>query len=177
MILNPAELLSKLLLRETSHVADLGAGFGVFTFPAADRVQGGKVYAVEIQKNLLSAISKKIAEGKYKNIEVISGDIEKRGGTKIADSAVDAVILSNTLFQIEDKSAAAEEIKRILKPGGKLLLVDWMENTAKFGPPKEHIIVQKEAVKIFENVGFTASEELHVGEYHYGMILLLSKSQ
>lgn len=176
MILNPAELVAKLLLRDTSHVADLGAGFGIFTFPAADRVSGGKVYAVEIQKPLLHAISKKIAEGKYKNIEVISGDIEKRGGTKIANGAMDAVILSNTLFQLEDKPAAAREIKRILKPGGKLLLVDWMENPAKFGPPKEHIVSQEKAAEIFAEEGFSAKQELHAGEYHYGIIFSLSKS-
>ncbi len=110
---------------DDSIVADLGAGTGHYSLLAGEIASRGKVYAVELQKDFLTMIRNKITDARLNNIEIIWGNVEKRGGTKIADSVVDAVIASNILFQVEDKEQFIEEMKRILKPKGRVLLIDW----------------------------------------------------
>lgn len=175
MLLDPEYLVKELLLSETAQVADLGAGSGAFTFAAAKRAFSGKVYAIEIQRGLLSFILSKADENDLKNIEVVVGNIEKYGGTLLKDSSMDAVILANTLFQTEYKELLASEVKRILKLEGKLLLVDWSEGTSGIGPSKDSIVSREVALELFRNVGFELLRELPVGTHHYGMILMHKK--
>jgi len=171
MPLDPEYLVKELLLPETAHVADLGAGSGAFTLAAAKRALAGKVYAIEIQRGLLPLVLSKAIENNLKNIEVIVGDIEKYGGTQLRDSSIDAVILANTLFQAEHKELLASEARRILKLGGKLLLVDWAEGASGIGPSKDSIVPHEVALELFRSSGFELLRELPVGTHHYGMIL------
>src|SRR3989344_5519467 len=121
MFSDPVKNLKALGLRENSIVADLGAGTGFYSIAAGHMVPKGKVYAVEIDKEYLSTIKNKAKEAHVNNVEILWGNIEKRGGTKIGDGIVDAVIASNVFFQVEDKDELIKEIKRILKIGGKVL--------------------------------------------------------
>jgi len=130
MFSNPLKNLKSFGLRDDSIVADLGAGTGHYSLIAGEIVSRGKVYAVELQKDFLTMIRNKVTDARLKNVEIIWGNVEKHGGTKIADSVVDAVIASNILFQVEDKEQFIEEMKRILKPKGRVLLVDWSPSGA-----------------------------------------------
>lgn len=174
MITNPAELVKKLLLSDTAHVADLGAGAGAFAVAIAQCVQGGKVYAIDIQRGLLPLIVRNMDDSNIQNIEIIVGNIEEFGGTMLKDNAVDAIVLANTLFQVANKRGLAEEAKRILKPGGKLLLIDWVENDEKIGPTEDDLVTPKEALELFRMEDFLFVKEIPAGEHHYGMILALS---
>ena len=113
MFSDPVKNLKAFDLREDMIVADLGAGSGFYAIPAAKMVPKGKVYAVEIQKDYLTTIKNKAAEAHLGNLECLLGDIEKIGGTKIKDQIIDAVILSNVLFQVEDREKLIKESKRI----------------------------------------------------------------
>src|SRR3989338_3004815 len=118
MFASPRDLVRELHLRENMIVADLGAGTGFLSVEAARLVPEGKVYAVEIIKDYLTTIKEKTKAEGLNNIEVIWGDIEKPGGTKISSEMADRVIASRALFQVEEKEKFIEEIKRILKPEG-----------------------------------------------------------
>src|SRR3989339_2260911 len=125
MFTDPVKNLKTLELKENDIVADLGAGTGYYSVAAGRLVPRGKVYAVEIVKDFLTTIKNKVKEAHLSNVEIIWGDIEKLGGTKIGDGVIDAVIASNVFFQVENKNKFIEEIKRILKPKGKVLFIDW----------------------------------------------------
>ncbi len=154
-------------LRETDIVADLGAGTGYYSLVLGTLVPKGKVYAVEISKEYLDTIRQRVKDADLENVEIIRGNVEKPGGTKIGDQIVDAVIASNILFQIDDKEIFIEEIKRILKPKGKVLLVDWSENSIFKDIP---IVPKERARELFEKEGFVLEKEIDAGEHHYGMI-------
>lgn len=171
MFTDPVKNLKKLGLRETDIVADLGAGTGFYSVAAGAIVTSGKVYAVEIQKDFLTKIKYKIAEAHLQNVETIWGNVEKIGGTKIADGIVDDVIASNILFQVEQKDKFIEEIKRILKPQGKVLLIDWSESSIMGKMP---LIPKNKAREMFEQKGFIFMREIDAGEHHYGIILARS---
>lgn len=168
MFTDPIKNLNALGLREDDIVADLGAGTGYYSLFAGALVAKGKVYAVELDKNYLETIKHKVKESHIKNVEIIWGNIEKIGGTKLADGIADAVIVSNVLFSIEDKQAFMEEIKRILKPGGKVLLVDWREDSVM---GSRITIPKAKSLGIFEKAGFALARDIDAGNHHYGMIL------
>lgn len=153
-------------------VADFGAGTGAYTIPFAKRVgENGKVYAIEVQKEFLTNIKNAALENGLKNVEVIWGDIERLGGTKIKDETVDAVVISNVLFQAEDKPGLIREAKRILKTGGKVLFIDWSESFNNLGPTTGMIVSASVARNLFEKEGFIVKKEIPASSHHYGFIM------
>lgn len=172
---NPETNILSLGIYEGMNIADLGAGVGAYTIPLAEKVgETGRVYAVEVQKEFLTNIKNSALARGFKNVEVIWGDIEHLGGTKIKDGAVDAVVISNVLFQAEEKKGLIREAKRILKIGGKLLLIDWSDSFKNLGPTTEMVITKDKARELFEDEGFVLKNEVPVGEHHYGLVFFNS---
>lgn len=172
---NPEENIKALGIHEGMNIADLGAGTGSYTIPLAEKVGGtGRVYAVEVQKEFLANIKNAAAARGLHNVEVLWGDIERAGGTKIKDGAVDVVVVANVLFQAEDKAGLVREARRILKTGGKLFLVDWSDSFKNLGPTPNMVVTKAAARMLLEAEGFVLKNEVPVGEHHYGLIMLRS---
>ncbi len=167
MFTDPGKNLMMFGLQENSIVADLGAGTGFYAIAAARMVPKGKVYAVDVQKDFILTIKAKAKEAKLGNVECLWGDVEKIGGTKIANGVIDAAIASNILFQVEDRDKFIEEAKRVLKPGGRVLLIDWSDST---GMGIKNIVPKPKARELFERKGFIWTKDIDTGEHHYGMI-------
>ena len=168
MFSDPIKNLKAFGFKEDHIVADLGAGTGHYSLPVAELVPKGKVYAVDIQKDYLTIIKNRAIDSRLHNLEIIWGNIEKKGGTKIADGVVDAVIVSNVFFQVEDKGKFIDEIKRILRPKGRVLFIDWSEVSMlkiKSAFPKN------KALDLFKDAGFTLEQKIDAGDHLYGMIL------
>ena len=172
MFSDPLKNLRAFGLREDSIVADLGAGTGYYTIAASPMVRMGRVYAVDIEKDFLTTIKNKVKDGDINNVEILWGNVEKHGGTQIGDSLVDAVIASNILFQVEDKHKFIEEIKRILKPKGRVLLVDWLLGSGENFPKIKGSLSKDVAHELFTNKGFVLDRHIDTGPHHYGMILI-----
>ncbi len=158
------------------HVADLGSGSGVYTLISSERVgTRGIVYSIDIQKGLLDRTRGEAKNKNLKNIEYICSDIEKNGGTKIADNVVHLAIVSNVFFQLENKDSFVREIARIVKSGGKVLFVDWNESYLNMGPHKNHIVSETYTRELFSKHGFKLHERINAGEHHYGIIFTHEK--
>ena len=169
--LNPLHNVEQFGIMEGMHVADFGAGSGFYTIACAKKVgDAGKVYAVDIQKELLLKIKDEARKQNLDNVEIIWGDLDKEGGSKLSSASIDAVIISNVLFQAEDKASFAKEADRVLKPKGRILLVDWLNSFGNLGPTSEMIFSKEEARKIFEENGFSFDREIDAGAHHYGMV-------
>ncbi len=138
-------------------VADLGSGIGHHTITAA-RIVGdtGRVYAVDVQEEVLRNLMDTSRAQGLKNVESVWGNIEKQGGTHLKEQSMDAVILSNTLFQLEDRVPAVAEIKRILKSGGRLMVIDWAGSYEGMGPRTEHCVPEHEALSFLSLTAFTS---------------------
>lgn len=169
MFSDPVKNLKALGLKEDSIVADLGAGTGFYSIAAGALVPQGKVYAIEIVKDFLAMIKNKVREARLDNVEIIWGDVEKLGGTKIGDGIVDAAIVSNVLFQVGDKDKFIEETKRILKQKGKVLLIEWSESSIMGA---KTVIPKNKAREMFEKKGFVKERDIDAGAHHYGMIFI-----
>ena len=105
-------------------------------------------------------------------MEVLWGDIERLGATKLSDKSVDIVIVANTFFAVEDKVGLINEASRVLVPKGKILFVDWKESYGGLGPQPEMIVSSADARRYFENAGFTFEKSIQTGDQHYGFIMV-----
>lgn len=171
MFSDPQKNIAELGITDGMKVVDLGAGSGFYTIEAAKKAgPSGRVYAVDVQQDLLNKIKNSAGLTGLHNIEVIWGNIEKIGGTKIREAIADRIILSNTLFQIavEDRDNLALEAKRLLKSGGKLLIVDWMGGSPL--SPKT-VVPAMLAESLFQKAGFQIEKNFDAGDHHYGIIL------
>ncbi len=171
MFANPEENVARLHLKEGEKVADFGAGTGAYAIAVGKKVGGnGKVYAVEVQDTLLPRITKAAQEAQLSNIKPLWGDIEEPGGTAIPDQSVDAVILSNVLFQAEDTRGLLAEVSRVLRRPGRVLLIDWKGSFNNLGPHDDRVVSPEAAEEMFIRAGFRERERFDVGSYHYGFV-------
>ncbi len=170
MFSDPTSNIAKLGITSGMKVVDMGAGSGFYTYEAAKIVgSSGRVYSVDVQKDLLERIRSVGVSNGLRNIEVIWGNIEKLGGTKLKEGIADRVISSNVLFQIEKPDDFILEIKRILKPNGKVLVVDW--NSGSPLSPKT-LVPSMKAETMFEKAGFKLDQSFDAGDHHYGLVFI-----
>ncbi len=174
MFSDPLKNLKQFGLGDAMKVADLGAGSGFYTIEAARMMQGGpgKVYACEVQNELVGTLREEAVKAHLeKNIEVLWTDIEKIGGTKLADGSMDAALVSNVLFQVGDKHTFIREVFRIVKKEGKVLLVDWSDSYKHMGPHPDEVVTKEKGRALFERAGFSVVKEIDAGAHHYGIVL------
>lgn len=158
-------------LQSGSKVADLGSGSGFYALSLARAVgDRGRVYAVEIQKNLLETLRNEALKKNLTNLDIIWGNLEEIGGTKIKDEFLDAVVVANVFFQVLEKKTLVKEIYRILKRGGRALIIDWTDSFGGLGPVSEAIFSDSSAREMFEQGGFKFERRINAGEHHYGLI-------
>lgn len=164
---DPTEVLNQLGLKSDVVAADFGCGSGGWVLPLAALLEKGRVFAVDIQTEPLSALAGKAKAKKLKNIQTVLGDVEK-GGLKIPDNFCDWVLATNLLFQAQDKLAVFREAKRVLKPWGKVLVVDWQANAA-LGPKMP--VPTREAIReLGKSAGFAVEKDFLAGDYHYVLV-------
>jgi ubiquinone/menaquinone biosynthesis C-methylase UbiE len=168
---DPKTNVLQLGLRDGMRIADLGSGTGHYTLALAAAVgHDGKVYAVDIHEDMLHHIKDAAQAKGLRNVETVWGNIEKPGGTKLRDHALDAVVLSNTLFQVDQKPQMLKEVLRILKPGGKLLVIDWAGAYGGMGPKPGHVVSESAAEELFITGGFHKLKDFRAGPHHYAIV-------
>ncbi len=175
MFSDPESNLNRFDVQAGMHVVDLGAGSGFYTLALSRRVgPSGKVYAIDVQKDLLEKLKKEALKNHMMNIEVVWGNIEKIGGTKLKEGFVDRVVASNVLFQIENEHRKnfVVEIKRILKQGGKVLVIDWSDSFSGMGPSQKLIVLPATAEALFTKEGFKVESDVSAGDHHWGIIFI-----
>ncbi len=163
---NPIEILNQIGLRSSMIAADFGCGSGGWVIPLAKRLEHGRVFAVDIQEEALSALESKIKLQGISNVKKVLTNLEEKI-SEIKNSICNLVLMTDLLFQIDDKEAVFKEAKRVLKPGGKILVMDWNKN-ASFGP-KEKVLPEK-LKKLAEKTGFQLEKQFQAGAYHYVML-------
>ncbi len=168
---SPQDNVLQMGLAEGMKVGDFGAGSGHYAFAAAKIVgEKGRVYAVDVQEDVLTRLKAEAHHLRLKNVETIWGDLEKLGGTALKEQSLDAVILSNTLFQIERKKEMIDEIRRVLRSGGKLLVVDWAGCYGGIGPSEARIVSEHAAEELFIGAGFHKAKGFRGGAHHYSIL-------
>lgn len=169
--LNPKKLLLSInVLKPGLKVADFGCGAGYFTLPIAEIVgQEGRVSAVDILENVLELISSRAKNSGLFNIKTIHANLEAKGGSNLASNTQDVVLMANVLFQSQKKGAIIDEAIRVTKPGGTIVIIEWLPDSY-FTTDKGWRISPEELKKILEEKGLKFNEEFEPDDYHYGLV-------
>ncbi|OGC87813.1 hypothetical protein A3D70_00750 [Candidatus Adlerbacteria bacterium RIFCSPHIGHO2_02_FULL_54_18] len=169
--LNPGRTLIAAKVAEGMRVADFGCGSGFFTRAAARLVgQSGLVWAVDAHQDILSRVKNLSLQEGLTNVEVVHGDVERKGGSRLPEENFDLVIITNLLFGAEHKDMLAREAGRVLHKGGRVLVVDWRDSFGGLGPHKDHVVSSDHARTLFELHGFVWESEVPAGEFHWGFL-------
>jgi ubiquinone/menaquinone biosynthesis C-methylase UbiE len=164
--LNPQQILKNISLKEDMVACDFGCGSGGWVIPLAKELKSGMVYAVDILDTAISALNGKISSERIFNIKPMVGNVEK--GIKMPDEYFDLVLMTNLLFQIDDKYGVLQEGKRVLKNNGLMLIVDW-EKDAPIGS-KEGRVSSEEIKEMATRVGLNVEKEFKASNFHWGLI-------
>ncbi|WP_255259695.1 class I SAM-dependent methyltransferase [Lentibacillus sp. CBA3610] len=162
--LQPEKIIEQLHVNEDDTVADLGAGPGLFSLALAQLTKSD-VYAVDIEPEMLERLKRNAEKESIENIKVIESDLEN---IKLADHSVTRVLNTFVIHEVTDINQAIYEMKRILKPGGYLLLVDWEAVETESGPPLEIRIPSKEMDNLLKDNGFN-TELYYLDSEHYAI--------
>lgn len=169
----PSEFVKTLLEPyQGKSIIDYGCGTGYFTQLYSSIALNEKVYAVDVLPEAV-AITKERTKS-LANVEVFLSE-EKM--SPLADSVGDVAISIFTLHEFDDRKSIILEFKRMLKPSGALVIIDWApESPASKGPPLHKRISKKEAIESFEAQGFSLIQDNQgIEPYLYTLIFKNNK--
>ncbi len=169
--LQPSTSVNFLELLPGMRVADFGCGSGHWAVILSRAVgPSGRVFAIDVQETALSATRSQAKSAHLENIETIRADLEIPGASSLKDAAVDAVLISNMLFQADEKTNVVAEAVRILKPNGRVFLIEWDEVEGGVGPSASQRIPRQTTEHMFESFGLRFEKEFVAGSHHYGIM-------
>jgi len=165
--LNPQQILKNIPLKEDMIACDFGSGSGGWAIPLAKELKAGMVYAIDILEDAVSALNGKASAQQLFNIKTMVGNVE--AGVKMKDEYFDLVLMTNLLFQVDNKQFVLEEARRVLKQNGMVLIVDWNKE-APVGSKEGRVSID-EVVSLGERTGFRKEKEIPAGNFHWGLLL------
>lgn len=158
-------LVKNLPLESGDTVADIGAGTGYFSFRIADRIPQGKVLAVDIQQEMLDIIETRIAEGFPKNVEPVLGT---ERGPRLSANSIDLILLVDAYHEFSWPREMGEAMARALKPGGRLVLVEYRGEDPLIPIKPLHKMTQRQALSEMLAVGLEwESTENFLPQQHF----------
>ena len=161
----PHEVLSALKIKPGEVIADIGAGSGYFTFRLAHFVGvKGKVYAVDVSPDMIRHINRRIREAKATNIVSILAEPDD---PLLTDRSVDRVFICDVWHHVENHTKYLSLLKKILKPGGEVVMIDFQKRELPFGPPLQMKIARGDLIKQMEANGFELTKEHTFLPYQY----------
>lgn len=162
--IQPDKIIEQLNVNNDDTVADLGAGPGLFTISLAKMTER-EVYAVDIEPEMLERLKQNAEKEKIGNIKPVVSDLEN---VKLDENSVTRVLNVFVIHEVRSIDRAIDEMKRILKPGGCLLLMDWEAVESESGPPFEIRIPSEKMKSILEEHGFD-TELTYPDSEHYAI--------
>jgi ubiquinone/menaquinone biosynthesis C-methylase UbiE len=138
----PEKVIQSLQIRPGDTIADLGAGSGYFTFLLAQATGAtGKVYAVDIDKDMTQLLAKKTKERGAQNVEVV---LAAPSDPALPEGAIDLIFTSNTYHHIESRVRYFADLRKALRRGGRVAVIDfdrrsWSAGLLKHYTPAEFI--------------------------------------
>jgi SAM-dependent methyltransferase len=156
----PSKAIAALALRPGQVVADIGAGSGYYTM-LLDAAVGptGRVYATDIQPEMLALIRKKVDARRIANIELVLGS---ETDTRLPDAALDLALMVDVYHELSQPQAFLESLKRALKPDGRLVLIEFRKESPDVPIREEHKMSVREARLELEAQGYRWEQVIDV---------------
>jgi ubiquinone/menaquinone biosynthesis C-methylase UbiE len=165
----PARLVQALGLRSGQTVAEIGAGSGYFVRRLA-RIVGprGRVYAVDVEPRMLPILIERLRRGGIKNVTPVLG---RDDDPLLPARSCDLVLVVNTYHHLRGGSRYLRRLHRLLRPGGRLVNVDFHRRETPVGPPVERRVAREIFLRDAGRAGFRLVHEVTFLPYQYCLIL------
>jgi ubiquinone/menaquinone biosynthesis C-methylase UbiE len=162
---DPHQILESLGLRKGMVFVDVGCGEGFFAIPAARMVgSDGRVYGIDINTEAIEHLRKSAEAEELDNIEVRAGEAEK---TVLFEAEADMVFFGVDLHDFADARQVLGNARRMIKPGGRLVDLDWKKEEMELGPPVGIRFDEAHASSLIREAGFSIMLVSSIGPYHY----------
>lgn len=170
--LNPELVIKQLGIESGMRIAHFGCGNGYFTFPLARKIgSDGILYAIDVQEEKVISVKNQARNMGLGNIKAIRANLEKKDGSGIESDSTDCVFIINMLYQSDKRSKVIGEAKRVLRTGGKIIIIDWKESSGSIGPEAASKVTRGELIKISKKHELGILKEIEASNFHFGMIL------
>lgn len=171
--IDPRKILQFCSIKPGMVLADLGCGpNGYFTIPMAKMIgPGSKVYAIDIIKTSLESLKSKADLIGLSNIITIWSNLEKVGAANVPRGTIDMCFIVNTLYQSDQHREILIETASLLKPSGKIVIIDWDKITGGGGPLEHQRVSKEDLIKLASELSLKPIKEFMASKYHFGLIL------
>jgi len=164
----PHEVLTALRIKPGETIADIGAGSGYFTFRLAHFVGAkGKVYAVDVSPDMIRHINRRIRETKSENVISLLADPDD---PLLPDRSINRFFICDVWHHVENQSKYLALMKKMLKPGGEVVMIDFHKKELPLGPPLGMKIAREDLLKQMEGNGFKLKTEHTFLPYQYFLV-------
>ena len=164
----PHEVLTALNIKQGEVIADIGAGSGYFAFRLAHFVGAqGKVYAVDVSPDMIRHINRRIRDTKMTNVVALLADPDD---PLLPDASVNRFFFSESWHHIDNQTKYLGLIKKMLKPGGEIVMIDFHKKDLPVGPPLQMKIAREDLLKQMEAAGFRLAKEHTFLPYQYFLV-------
>jgi arsenite methyltransferase len=164
----PQEVLAALDLRPGEIIADIGAGSGYFTFRLARQVsERGMIYAVDVSPDMIVHINRRIRDHKVANVVSILAEPDD---PLLPVASLDRFFFCDSWHHIENQTKYLSLMKKMLKPNGEVVMIDFHKKELPIGPPMQMKIAREDLIKQMEKHGFQLAKEHTFLPYQYFLV-------
>jgi len=164
----PDEVMKALALRPGEVVADIGAGSGYFAVRFAQAVgDAGRVYAVDISPDMVRHLNRRLRDAAIRNVFTVLADPDD---PLLPPASVDRFVIVDTWHHVDARAKYAAAMKRMLKPGGQVVHIDYQKRELPVGPPLDHKIAREDVLKEMQAGGFELTGEHTFLPYQYFLV-------
>lgn len=165
----PADaILRRLGLRQGMTMADIGCGSGFFAFPAATIVgDQGYVWGIDVSQEFVDYCKTEAQRKGVTNAAFLKSD---ESAAPLQDDAVDVVLLALVLHEMEKPRDYLDEVRRILKPGGKVFIIEWQKKEMPHGPAVAERFSPEDIASMVSRLGMSIEAQFEVNEKHYALV-------
>jgi ubiquinone/menaquinone biosynthesis C-methylase UbiE len=165
----PERVLRALGVRRGQIVADVGAGPGFWTLPLARRVgRRGRVFALDPEPAALEALRRRLAKGRVRNVTPVLNDDT---APMLPEGVCDLAVIVNVYHHFAEPAAFLKRVARCLKPGGRLVNIDWADRDTPKGPPAHRRIPPAVFLRHARQAGLALVKEHRFLPYQYFLVL------
>ncbi len=162
-------LLENMNIQYDDVIADIGAGSGYHSFRMAGMTQQGKIYAVDIQEEMLAAMRQRSEKSGIKNVELVKSSERE---VNLPPNSIDKVLIVDVYHEFEYPFEIIKSIEKALKSDGKIYLIEYRAEDPNVPIKRVHKMTEKQAVKELNAAGFKLESNIDNLPWQHCMVFV-----
>jgi FkbM family methyltransferase len=166
---NVSQAIENMGIQPDEHIADIGAGSGYYAFRMARKAPQGKVYAVDVQPEMLAIMDEKINRQGIDNVELVLGT---ETSPQLTENSLDLAIMVDVYHELSYPQEMMRNIVRALKPEGRFVLLEYRMEDPTVPIKRLHKMSEKQAVREMKAVGLRLRENIDNLPWQHCMVFV-----